>query len=82
MHANANALGLLAFVALALAAAVGGVVLLVGLVRRRWTLVLATLGTALVVASGFVAALMGGALASRDLGVGAERRTCEVMGDR
>lgn len=78
MYANANALGFLAFVALALAAAVGGVVLLVGLVRRRWTLVLAALGTGLVVASGLVAALLGAALAGRDLGVGAERRACEV----
>jgi hypothetical protein len=78
MYANANALGFLAFVALALAAAVGGVVLLVGLVRRRWTLVLAALGTGLVVASGLVAALLGAALAGRDLGFGAERRTCEV----
>ena len=80
MHANANALGFLAFVALVLAAAAGGVVLLVGLVGRRRTLLLATLGVAFVVASGYVAALLGVALASRDLilGVGAEKHICEI----
>ena len=80
MHANANSLGFLAFVALVLAAAAGGVALLVGLVGRRWTLVLATLGTGLVVASGYVAALLGVALASRDLvlGVGVEQHICEI----
>ncbi|MEK7667268.1 MAG: hypothetical protein AAB409_01315 [Gemmatimonadota bacterium] len=80
MHTNASALGFLAFVGLVLAVLGGGVVLLAGLVARRWTLVLTTLGLGLIALTGYGAALAGVALASRDvvLGAGQEKHICEV----